>query len=584
MLLPLVASALPFVPTTDPESASTKWYYLTTNNYYVVNSADSTKLVSAVNGNSAERWCFVGDASTGYKLYNAAAQKYLGDNAQMFNAGSKNIVYYQERSGNTFYLMHPEEDDADWNVYLYYDDDFHRIISGLFYRGFADGCFEVEPASDSGDNPPQPGAWTRYDSSGVGYAFLEGGASYNSSETSKNLVDGNASTKYYGNQCWVKMQASSQVAVKQYSIVTANDSREQYYRAPRTWTLKGSNDYVTWVDIDVRDNHPMPFENFKEVVFKVNDTRKFRYFMLEIVGAVQLSEIWINEQSHNWNNPSATSMGCGYMSVKQRTCSDCHAHENIFGKPSVNHNYQNGVCTNCGAKQNETVLLYDGQHNIPLYVKGKHGFFYNVWPEPQQGWATENFDDSMWDDIPMPLASEAHSNGPFSDLLYNANWYNEYNCYWLRRTFTLNDTPADATYIMRTVHDDNMQVFVNGQKALDSQGWTETPANCTWATASETFELPANLFKKGKNVLAIYIQQNWGGAYFDCSLTRQSDSMSVGDVDGNGEVNGNDLNTLINILLGKDNADNYDGRANVDGQGGVDGNDLNALINILLGK
>ena len=57
-----------------------------------------------------------------------------------------------------------------------------------------------------------------------------------------------------------------------------------------------------------------------------------------------------------------------------------------------------------------------------------------------------------------------------------------------------------------------------------------------------------------------------------------------GDVDGDGEVNGNDLNTLINILLGKDNAANYDGRANVDGVGGVDGNDLNALINILLGK
>ena len=61
-------------------------------------------------------------------------------------------------------------------------------------------------------------------------------------------------------------------------------------------------------------------------------------------------------------------------------------------------------------------------------------------------------------------------------------------------------------------------------------------------------------------------------------------TYKVGDVDGNGEVNGNDLNTLINVLLGKDDADNYDGRANVDGEGGIDGNDLNLLINILLGK
>ena len=60
-------------------------------------------------------------------------------------------------------------------------------------------------------------------------------------------------------------------------------------------------------------------------------------------------------------------------------------------------------------------------------------------------------------------------------------------------------------------------------------------------------------------------------------------TYNVGDVNGDGKVNGDDLNTLINILLGKDTND-YNGRDNVDGEGGVDGNDLNMLINILLGK
>ena len=57
----------------------------------------------------------------------------------------------------------------------------------------------------------------------------------------------------------------------------------------------------------------------------------------------------------------------------------------------------------------------------------------------------------------------------------------------------------------------------------------------------------------------------------------------IGDVNGDGKVDGTDLNVLINILLGKDTND-YDGRDNVNGEGDVDGNDLNALINILLGK
>ena len=61
------------------------------------------------------------------------------------------------------------------------------------------------------------------------------------------------------------------------------------------------------------------------------------------------------------------------------------------------------------------------------------------------------------------------------------------------------------------------------------------------------------------------------------------DTYDPGDVDGNDLIDGNDLNVLINILLGKDNTD-YGNRANIDRQGGVDGNDLNALINILLGK
>ena len=59
---------------------------------------------------------------------------------------------------------------------------------------------------------------------------------------------------------------------------------------------------------------------------------------------------------------------------------------------------------------------------------------------------------------------------------------------------------------------------------------------------------------------------------------------ATGDINGDNAVDGNDLNVLINIILGKDSADNYDGRANVDNDGGIDGNDLNVLINILLGK
>ncbi len=57
-----------------------------------------------------------------------------------------------------------------------------------------------------------------------------------------------------------------------------------------------------------------------------------------------------------------------------------------------------------------------------------------------------------------------------------------------------------------------------------------------------------------------------------------------GDINADGAVNGEDLNILINIVLGKDNASNYTGNADLVDDDRIDGSDLNKLINILLGK
>lgn len=58
----------------------------------------------------------------------------------------------------------------------------------------------------------------------------------------------------------------------------------------------------------------------------------------------------------------------------------------------------------------------------------------------------------------------------------------------------------------------------------------------------------------------------------------------AGDVDGNGVVDITDVNILINIVLGKDSASKYNGRADVDGNKVIDIADVNKVINILLGK
>ena len=55
-----------------------------------------------------------------------------------------------------------------------------------------------------------------------------------------------------------------------------------------------------------------------------------------------------------------------------------------------------------------------------------------------------------------------------------------------------------------------------------------------------------------------------------------------GDVNGDGAVDIDDVNIVINIILGADSADLYDGRAELTGDHTVDIDDVNAIINAIL--
>ncbi|MBR6284775.1 MAG: leucine-rich repeat protein [Muribaculaceae bacterium] len=59
-------------------------------------------------------------------------------------------------------------------------------------------------------------------------------------------------------------------------------------------------------------------------------------------------------------------------------------------------------------------------------------------------------------------------------------------------------------------------------------------------------------------------------------------TIQLGDVNADGHVDITDLNILINIVLGMDDPDNYEGRAYILGNDYVDVSDINALINLML--
>lgn len=578
--LPLGVKALPFVPTTDPSSSTTYWYQLRAGSKYlcVINTnfpGLERVYASDINRTSDEYlWCFVGNEQSGYKVYSKYMKQYYTGLIYFGNADDSDVLHYEAASGNYFYL--------------YILDNQER-----FYLNCANGDFWASDEERTSFYVTQviDGSYPRHDKNLVGYRYLDGGFSVNGVENASNLVDNNASTKYCGfpSSCWVTIEASEPVAVTQYSIVTANDSRPQAKRALRNWWLAGSMDNENWSVIDhVTDCARMPFANQEEVVFtpQYGGSDKYKYFRFSCPDAasdlVQLSEVWINEQVHTWESPIATEPTCGVHGTRVYHCSDCNAYKTETLAPTGDHNYVDGVCTVCGKQENVTVLLDNGQVN-PYYIKCINGYRYSdeTWPTPPEGWNTVNYFDTEWDDLLMPTASPGHSDGPFTSLIYNSYWYGEYNCYWMRRRFTLQEVPANAIFKLHYVHDDNMWVYVNGKEVLHADGWTTTPSNCTWANSHETLEIPVSAFRVGYNVLGIYIQQNTGGAYLDYDLTMEIGDGITGDVTGDGNVDIADVNAVINMMLGKV-AQTASG--DVTGDGNVDIADVNAVINLMLMK
>lgn len=58
----------------------------------------------------------------------------------------------------------------------------------------------------------------------------------------------------------------------------------------------------------------------------------------------------------------------------------------------------------------------------------------------------------------------------------------------------------------------------------------------------------------------------------------------MGDINLDGKVDVSDVNILVNIILGKEQAEDYGNRVYITEDDTVDVSDVNALVNMLLGK
>ncbi len=124
--------------------------------------------------------------------------------------------------------------------------------------------------------------------------------------------------------------------------------------------------------------------------------------------------------------------------------------------------------------------------------------------QPANGWALQKFNDDSWDT----------GQAPFSDDKVKAKTVWVSKNIWVRRTFSIDNTNIDKLFL-KLDHDDNVEVYLNGEKVYTKVGWT---SDFDLIPLSDAVK---NKLKKDGNVLAIHCANTAGGAWLDVGLVDQ---------------------------------------------------------------
>ncbi|MEO8819685.1 MAG: DUF4965 domain-containing protein, partial [Ginsengibacter sp.] len=121
--------------------------------------------------------------------------------------------------------------------------------------------------------------------------------------------------------------------------------------------------------------------------------------------------------------------------------------------------------------------------------------------QPEDGWQNISFNDASW----------KSGKAPFSDNKTAGGTLWQTKDLWVRRTFNLNKTDFNKLFL-KLKHDDNIEVYLNGEKIYEKIGWIHK---------FEFLPLDKANLKIGENVLAIQIANTAGGAFLDAGIVNE---------------------------------------------------------------
>jgi hypothetical protein len=127
---------------------------------------------------------------------------------------------------------------------------------------------------------------------------------------------------------------------------------------------------------------------------------------------------------------------------------------------------------------------------------------------PSGNWFNADFNDASW----------KSGQAPFSDNQSKAKTVWRSKNLWVRRTFDLKDKSFNRLFL-KLRHDDNVHVYLNGEKIYDVSGWKDQ------FKFIEIKKAVIQKLKNKNNVLAIHIENTAGGQWLDAGLVTEDVSM-----------------------------------------------------------
>ena len=162
-----------------------------------------------------------------------------------------------------------------------------------------------------------------------------------------------------------------------------------------------------------------------------------------------------------------------------------------------------------------------------------------------KSWTATTYSTTTWKTGKAPLGyytgDNNNSRGYNTTIDYGTDDSNKRPTYYFRTKFTLNNAPGaeDVFYLNYTV-DDGMVVYVNGKEAARYLMPSGSISYNTYATSHATnnpdqgtLTLPASLFKRGTNVIAVEVHNNSANSsdiYFSAELTQATTSNTTENI------------------------------------------------------